>query len=151
MLLAECQLRRGRLTDAQRLLQVTLKHQHEIYGSRHVDLWPTIMLQAIAIDAEQGASAAAPAYDTASAMALTLLPPGHPDRKKVAVLRDLARYRVEPTAQHRSALAASIRAYGDVLAKRPDGQTFSVLSRELLEQGPTARLFPSPLLALMAY
>ncbi len=151
MLLAECQLRRGRIAEAQVLLDVTLKHQHEMYGSRHVDLWPTLMLQAIAIDAEQGAAIAAPRYDAASAMALALLPPGHPDRTKVEVLRDLARYRAQPSPPHRAALAASMRAFGEVLAVRPDGQTFFVLSRELLDQGPTAKSSPAPLLALMAY
>lgn len=151
MLLAECELRRGRVAEAQALLDVALKHQHEIYGSPHADLWPTLMLKAIAIDAGQGAARATPTYDAACAMALALLPTGHPDRWKVDVLRAQARWRSQPTPQHRAALVASLRAYGEVLAGRPDGPTFSVLSRELLEQGPTARLSPSPLLALMAY
>lgn len=151
MLLAECELRRGRVASAQGLLEATLKHQREIYGSRHIDLWPTLMLQAIAIDLERGVATAAPTYDAASAMALALLPEGHPDRWKVAALRDHARWRAEPVAHRRAALVASLRAYGDALAARPDAHTFSVLSRELLEQGPAARFSPSPLLALMAY
>lgn len=151
MLLAECELRRGHIASAKALLDVTLKHQREIYGSRHADLWPTLMLQAIAIDAERGAATAAPAYESACSMALALLPAGHPDRWKVEVIREHAQWRSQPTPQHRAALVAALRTYGDVLAARPDGPTFSVLSRALLEQGPTAKLSPSPLLALMAY
>ena len=151
MLLAECELRRGRTAAARALLDATLEHQHDIYGPRHADLWPTLMLKAIAIDAEQGAAAARASYDAACTMALALLPEGHPDRLKVQVMRDQAHWRSQATPPHRAALVASLRAYGEVLARRPDGQMFSVLSRELLEQGPTAKLSPSPLLALMAY
>ena len=151
MLLAECELRGGRISSAQVLLELALKHQREIYGPRHADLWPTLMLQAIAIDAERGPATATPAYDSASTMALEVLPSGHPDRSKVEVMRAQARWRAHPTPEHRAALVASLRGYGEVLAARPDGPTFSVLSRELLEQGPAARFSPSPLLALMAY
>jgi serine/threonine-protein kinase len=151
MLLGECELRSGHVSSALALLDVALNKQREFYGSRHADLWPTLMLQAIAIDAEQGAEAAAPAYDSACAMALAVLPVGHPDRWKVEVMREQAKWRAHATPEHRAALVVSLRAYGDVLAARPDSSTFSVLSRELLEQGPAAKFSPAPLLALMAY
>jgi serine/threonine protein kinase len=151
MLLGECELRRGRASAARVLLEKALTQQHAIYGQRHADLWPTLVLHAMTIDAEQGATAAVPIYDSASVMALELLPAGHPDRLKVQVMRDHARWRSQPTPQTREALAASLNAYGKTLSTRPDGRTFYVLSSELLEQGPTAKLSLSPLLALMAY
>ncbi|MBL0730759.1 serine/threonine-protein kinase [Piscinibacter sp. HJYY11] len=151
MLMAECELRRGQVTGARAMLDAALENQHAIYGPRHADIWPTLMLKAIAVDAELGAATATPLYESAHAMAISLLPEGHPDRWKVDVMRAQARWRSQPTPQNRAVFATSLRAYGEVLATRPDSHTFSVLSQKLLEQGPTVRLSPAPLLALMAY
>lgn len=151
MLLAECALRSGRTSTARDLLEQTLQRQKSIYGERHADLWPTLLLQAIALDVQHGPSTALAGYDAALGMALDLLPPDHPDRAKVQVMRDQAKWRAHPTSQSHQALAASLLGFEKALGERSDAKALSVLSGELLEKGPTARLSPSPLLALMAY
>jgi serine/threonine protein kinase len=151
MLLGECELRRGNARAALAALETTLRHQEAIYGARHADLWPTLLLRAVALDAQQGPAHAVPTYELAAGMALELLPAGHPDRARVAVMRDQARWRAQPSLQTRQALADAVRVYGKALSDRPDAPTFSVLSSKLLEQGPTAQHFTPLLLAMLVY
>lgn len=150
-LLAECLMRAGQPQAAAQALGDILRSQQQALGHRHLDLLPTLVLQALALDASSGIVSARPRYEDARALALQALPDEHPDRLRVALLHDQARWRATGQLADRQAMEASIKAYARALASRPDAASFSVLSDKLLETGPAAKASLKPLLALLAY
>ncbi|HEX3140255.1 MAG TPA: tetratricopeptide repeat protein, partial [Rhizobacter sp.] len=151
MLLAECALRGGHADQALSELNRVVQNQRAFYGDKHLDLWPSLLLQALATDASQGIAAARGGYEQATAMALAMLPPEHPDRLRALVYKNQSLWRADRSPEARQALVAALQAYGNVLSERPDGAGYSVLSKELLEQGPAAKPSLAPLLALLSY
>jgi hypothetical protein len=151
MLLAECRLRSGDAATARSELAQVLEAQRRIYGQRHLDLWPTLLLLALSTEAAQGIAPAQSVYEDAATVAEAMLPPGHPDVLRARAYRDLSRWRLQRTAEAHRALSASLQAYRQALHERHDVAGFSVLSRELLDQGPAARQTLAPLLALLSY
>ena len=151
MLWGECQLRRGRAREALVTLDLALDRQRDFHGARHLDLWPTMLLRALAIDVQQGPAAARPAYEQALQMALAALPAEHPDRLRVPVFVRHAAWRESATAETRQALAVASSAYSRILAGRADAASWVSLAERL--QGASARgagAVPQ-LLALLTY
>lgn len=155
MLLAECRLRSGDAATARSELAQVLEAQRQLYRQRHLDLWPTLLLLALATEAAQGIAPAQPVYEDAATVAEAMLPPGHPDVLRARAYRDASRWRLQRTAEAHQALSASLQAYRQALHdrhdERHDAAGFSVLTRELLDQGPAARQILTPLLALLSY
>ncbi len=136
MLWGECQLRRGRAREALVTLELALERQRDFHGSRHLDLWPTLLLRALAIDALRGPAAARPAYEQALQMALAVLPADHPDRLRVPVFVRHAAWREAPAGEARPALAAALSAYSRALASRADAASLAILFEQLQRPAP---------------
>jgi serine/threonine protein kinase len=150
-LMAEGQLRAGNPSAALQMLDAVLASQRQISAFRNLDLWPTMLLRALALDALSGINAARSSYEDAATQALSDLPAEHPDRLRIAIYRDQSRWRSSGEAKDRTALETSLRAYSAALAQRPDHTGISVLSDKLLAQGPAAQFSLEPLLELLTY
>ena len=151
MLWGECQLRRGRAHEAQVTLELVLARQRDFHGERHVDLWPTLLLRALAIDAQHGPAAARPAYEQAQQMALAVLPTEHPDRLRVPVFLRHAAWRDKPDGESRQALSAALSAYSQALAWRSDAASLVALAERLQGRGAAGAAAAPLLLTLLNY
>jgi len=150
-LLGECALRQGGTSVALKLLTLARDHQSALYGGPHLDLWPTLVLRGMAVDALSGPEAARADYAQAVSIAHALLPPNHPDRLRVQVFLDEATHRLKPSANTRETLERSLSGYKNLLADRADAASFNVLSSKLLDPGPTAKLVLQYQTALLTY
>jgi eukaryotic-like serine/threonine-protein kinase len=151
VLIGECQLRQGRLEMALATLNQSYAAQRSLYGARHADMLFTLFLRAIAVEKAQGLSSAQADYEEAERVAQAMLPVGHPDRLRAALLAAQARWRLAPTDGHRSALLQQARNYALALAGRSDVGAISVFTDKLLAPVPNARLQATDLLALLTF
>ena len=150
-LIGECQLRQGRLEAALATLNQAYEAQRSLYGARHADMVFTLLLRAIVADSLQGLSSAQADYEEAALVAQAMLPAGHPDRQRTALLAAQARWRTAPTDAHRQALQQHARDYQSALAGRSDVAAISVYTDKLLARAPSTRLQPAELLTLLTY
>jgi hypothetical protein len=140
VLLAEALLRRGKALDALALLTKARDAQRQLYGGdKHLDLWPTLSLRAIAVDALHGPGAARADYDTARDLAHALLPAGHPDRARASWLADQAVWRDTRSPAAREALVRSGQALQAAWQPRADAADLLPRPAALLAKGPAAR------------
>ncbi len=151
-LVAECLLRRGLTDQAIALLRQTQAAQLAIFNNTpHAEQWPTALLLALALDAQQGSVAAAEHYEQANQIADRLLPPGHPDRLKLHAFASYARWRKGPGPDTHQAARDALDAYGKLLASRSDRPSLSVLSRRMMSASPQAPLAVASVMPLLAY
>ena len=133
MLQAERLLRQGDRPAARRLLDQTLAAQRALYPQGDGDLWPTLVLRALAQDGA-GAQAARADLDEAAALVQQLLPAGHPDRHAAQALARLAAWSLSPAAeagQARQAALDHLSALATALAPRSDLQALHSLQQRL--------------------
>jgi serine/threonine-protein kinase len=150
-LIGECQLRQGRLEAALETLTQAYETQRSLYGARHADMVFTLVLRAMVVDSVQGVQTAQADYQEAALVAHEMLPAGHPDRLRTALLAAQARWRSSPTDLHRLALLQHSRDYQSALAERSDSAAISVYTEKLLARAPSTRLRPTDLLPLLTY
>ena len=150
-LLGECQLRRGDAAGAVATLTRTLAEQRALFGTQHKDMWPTLMLLALATDAAHGAAQAAPFYDEARQVATGRLPAGHPQRALAELLLAQSAWRQSPDEATRRALTLASESFRAALPARPDLGAISVYSRKLLTQPPQPRLQVAELWPLLMF
>lgn len=124
-LLGEAALRQGRTAEALALLTRAEAAQRDRLGPQDADRWPTLVLLGLAHEAGGQASAARAAYRDALALGEAALPPGHPDRRRLAAFA--ARGPGEDAG-------AALQAYAAALANRADAA--AVQAR--LSAGPAA-------------
>ncbi len=151
-LLGECQLRRGDAAAAIATLTRAHQEQVSVYGARHADMAATLLLRAIAIDSTQGVHQAMADYQEANAIAQQLLPAGHPDRLRMALMAAQAAWRASPSdPRHRQVLLGNAAAYESALSDRSDAGAVSVYTSKLLERAPQQLLLPQQLWPLLIY
>jgi serine/threonine-protein kinase len=150
-LIGECQLRQGRLEAALATLNQAYEAQRSLYGARHADMLFTLLLRAIVVDSTQGLPSAQADYQEAALVAQAMLPGGHPDRLRTALMAAQARWRVTPTDLHRQDLLQQASDYQSALAGRSDAGAISVYTDKLLGRAPAPRLMPAELLPLLTY
>ncbi len=140
MLIGECQLRMHRTAAALATLAGAVERQRALYIGPHLDLWPSLMLLAIArADSGQAEQALRDALESAR-IAEALLPPGHPDRACVPAMAGQLRQRLTPSPAARAEWLAALDRCALALAPRSDSAAVSVLLHKL----PDAGLTPAP-------
>jgi len=150
-LLGECQLRRGDAAAAVATLNRTLADQRALFGAQHKDMWPTLMLLAIATDALHGVTQALPHYEKAREVAVNRLPAGHPQQALAELLLAQSTWRQAPGDATARALLQASTAFQGALPKRSDLGAISVYSQKLLAQAPQSRLQVAELWPLLMF
>jgi len=139
-LMGELQLRRGRLTEAIALLGSAARKQQAIFQPKeHAEQAPTLLMLALAKDAQDGVAAALDDYTAAERIALALSPPDHPDRHRTQAIAAYARWRLKPTTISRQQAHAAMNRYGQALSERSDHPSLSVMTEKMLVK-PSPRL-----------
>ncbi len=139
LLQGELLLRRGQWAPGATVLARTRDNQLRTFEGYHVEMCSTLLLQAIAADAQLGPAAALPLYAKALEITLRFQPEQHPERLKAQLFLDYARWRKEESAGAHDALTNTLNAYKQMLAARADFASFDVLSNDLPRKAaPTA-------------
>ena len=150
VLQGELVLRRDRIAEAVDILTRTRDSQLRIFGGYHRDVCPTLLLRAVAVDLQSGASAAVPLYQKARDVIFEFQPEGHPERLKAQLFLDYASWRGKQSVASRAALLNALKTYQQALATRADLTAFNVLSNDLTRNAPLAEIHNN-LLALLNY
>ena len=130
LLIGECMMRRGQVASALTVMNQALELQRSLFGPRHPEIVQSLLMIALANDHRGDLKQALVHYDQAQALALAVLPEGHPDRELIRSLASHAHWRQAPSATSLREAQASLESWKVSLHPRSWPPQLSVLMIE---------------------